>query len=410
MTDTVIEKPTASAAGAGMQQQPAQSAAAPKRANSSSQDASQMQVKSSAQMGDPLALLTRLIQYAVAENASDIHIRVKNHPVVRIDGTLQAAEKFPVMSVSDLEALAQKIMSPRQWDIFQNKYQVDLSVGIKGIGRVRTNCYYQRGTIAMAFRVIRTDIPGIEELGLPESVLDYANYERGLILLTGATGSGKSSTIASLIDQINHKHARHVITIEDPIEFLFKEDRSIISQRELGMDAVSFLDAMTAALREDPDVILLGEMRDPDTIQTALTAAETGHLVFSTVHSPAAAETITRIVATFSPEAQPTIRAKLSQNLRAVVSQRLLPTASGKGRALACEIMNVSSRVRELILDPLKVEELADLVKKGEVVEGMLSFDQHLFQLCKQGIISEEVALQHASSTTDLKLKLEGFV
>lgn len=403
MSDTITSAPV-SAATTAAQKPPAPPQAKP--ANSSAQ------IAPGARIGpgdDPLRFLSRLLQHAVSVGASDIHVRVKNQPVFRIDGVLQKPEQFAVLTVTDLEALAQKMMSPRQWDMFQNKYQVDLSVGIKDLGRVRCNCYYQRGTIAMAFRVIRTDIPTIQELGLPESVLEYVNFERGLVLLTGATGSGKSSTIASLINQINFKHARHVITIEDPIEFLFHEERSLISQRELGMDAVSFLDAMTAALREDPDVILLGEMRDPETIDTALTAAETGHLVFSTVHSPAAAETITRIIAAFPPEAQPTMRAKLAMNLRSIVSQRLLPKASGEGRALACEIMTVTARVRELILDPLKVEELADLVKKGEVVEGMLSFDQHLYQLCKRGIISEEMALRHASSVTDLRLKLEGF-
>ncbi|MDH3639620.1 MAG: PilT/PilU family type 4a pilus ATPase, partial [Gammaproteobacteria bacterium] len=240
-------------------------------------------------------------------------------------------------------------------------------------------------------------------------IKNFVHFERGLVLLTGATGSGKSTTIASLINEINEQYPKHIITIEDPIEFLFTDAKSIISQRELGVDATTFAMAMTAALREDPDVILLGEMRDSTTMETALTAAETGHLVFSTLHSPAAAETVTRIISSFQAEAQPTIRSKLAQNLLAVVAQRLLPRASGEGRVVACEVMTVSQRIRELILDPIRVKDIADLVKKGATVEGMLSFDQHLFELVKTGQITEDMALQHASSATDLKLKLDGF-
>nr|MDJ0958580.1 type IV pilus twitching motility protein PilT [Arenicellales bacterium] len=241
------------------------------------------------------------------------------------------------------------------------------------------------------------------------AVRDFVRFERGLVILTGATGSGKSTTIASLINEINFNYAKHIITIEDPIEYIFKEQRCIISQRELGVDATTFPMAMTAALREDPDVILLGEMRELETMETALTAAETGHLVFSTLHAPATAETVTRMISTFSPDAQPTVRSKLAQNLRAVVAQRLLPRADGKGRVVACEIMTVSARVQELVLDPLRVKDIADLVRKESTVEGMLSFDQHLLELVQRGEISEEVAIQNASSATDLKLKLDGF-
>jgi twitching motility protein PilT len=200
-----------------------------------------------------------------------------------------------------------------------------------------------------------------------------------------------------------------LLTIEDPIEFLFTEKRSIITQRELGIDTNTFADAMRASLREDPDVILLGEMRDPETIETALTAAETGHLVFSTVHSPAAAETVSRIISAFPPEAQQTMRAKLAQNLRGVISQRLIPRKGGVGRIVACEVMTVSQLIREYILDPLRIKDIADLIKKGSLAEGMMSFDQHLLQLVRGGMIDEETALQAATSATDLKLKLEGF-
>jgi twitching motility protein PilT len=261
----------------------------------------------------------------------------------------------------------------------------------------------------MVLRVISTNIPTPEELFLPEIVTELTKLERGLVLLTGATGSGKSTTLASLINGINLARSEHIITIEDPVEFLFSEKRSIITQREVGIDTNTFADAMRAALREDPDVILLGEMRDPETIETAMIAAETGHLVLSTVHSPGAAETISRIVTSFPPEAQVGIRAKLAQNLRGVVSQRLLPRKSGQGRIVACEVLTVSALSREYILDPVKIKELSDLIRKGTLAEGMLGFDSSLLSLVKQGLIDEETALFYATSPTDLKLKLQGF-
>ena len=359
--------------------------------------------------GDALRFFSHILNYAVEQIASDIHLRAKNHPMIRVDSVLRPVREYPVLTVADMEELARKIMTPRHWDILQRDYQVDVSIGIKGVGRVRVNVFYQRGTIAMSLRVIHTKIPTPEELFLPSMIKEFVRLERGLVILTGATGSGKSTTIASLINEINFNYAKHIITIEDPIEYLFSEQRCIISQRELGIDAVSFPMAMTAALREDPDVILLGEMRESQTMETALTAAETGHLVFSTLHAPATAETVTRMISSFAPEAQPTIRSKLAQNLRAVVAQRLLPRADGEGRVVACEIMTVGPRVRELILDPLRVKDIADLVKRGTTVEGMMSFDQYLFELCRRGDITDEVALQHASSATDLKLKLDGF-
>ncbi len=358
---------------------------------------------------DPLRFLGQVLDYAMRQRASDIHLRAKNHPIVRIDGVLRPIREYPIMSMNFMEELAQKIMAPRHWDQFQENYQVDLSFGLKGIGRVRANVFYQRGTVAMALRVINSEIPSPQQLRLPEVTNRFVNLERGLVLVTGATGSGKSTTLASLINEINFKYAKHIITIEDPIEFLFSERRSIISQREIGVDANTFSNAMKAALREDPDVILLGEMRDPETIDIALTAAETGHLVFSTLHAPDAAETINRIISVFHAQAQPTVRSKLAHNLRAIISQRLLPRMSGDGRVVACEVMTTSALIRELIQDPLKIKEISDLVKKGSVAEGMIAFDLSLFELVRRGDITEETALQHASSPTDLRLKLEGF-
>ena len=358
---------------------------------------------------DPLKLLSQVLAHAVRVNASDIHLRTRNHPILRVDGNLRALREIPPLPPDFMERLARTMMSARLLAIFEKAHQVDLSIGFKDIGRVRANIFYQRGSIGMVLRVISTNIPAPEELFLSEIVTSFTKLERGLVLLTGATGSGKSTTLASLINSINLSRSEHIITIEDPVEFLFSEKRSIITQREVGIDTNTFAEAMRAALREDPDVILLGEMRDPETIETAMTAAETGHLVFSTVHSPAAAETISRIVTSFPPEAQVGIRAKLAQNLRGVVSQRLLPRKNGQGRIVACEVLTVSALAREYMLDAVKIKELSDLIRKGTLAEGMLSFDTSLLNLVKQGHIDDETALFYATSPTDLKLKLEGY-
>jgi twitching motility protein PilT len=358
---------------------------------------------------DPLKLLGQILAMAVRHKASDIHLRTRNHPILRVDGVLRAVREIPQFPPDFMERLARTMMSARLQAEFEKAHQADLSIGFKDIGRVRANVFYQRGSIAMVLRVINTYVPTLQELGIPDLVQRFTTEERGLVLLTGATGSGKSTTLAALINEINQTQTNHILTIEDPVEFLFTEKRSIITQRELGIDTNTFAEAMRASLREDPDVILLGEMRDPETIETALTAAETGHLVFSTVHSPAAAETVSRIISAFPPEGQQTMRAKLAQNLKGVVSQRLLPRKGGVGRIVACEVMTVSQLIREYILDPLRIKEISDLVKKGSLAEGMLSFDQHLFQLVKSGHIDDTTALQYASSPTDLKLKLEGF-
>lgn len=358
---------------------------------------------------DPLQLLGQILALGVRINASDIHLRSRNHPILRVDGALRSVREVPPLTPDFMEVLANTMMSTRHQEQFRQDHQVDLSLGFKDIGRVRANIYYQRGSIAMVLRVINTKVPTPQELKLPDIVSRFTDQERGLVLITGATGSGKSTTLASLVNEVNREKGKHIITIEDPIEFLFTEQKSIITQREVGVDTTTFADAMKAALREDPDVILLGEMRDPETIEAALAASETGHLVFSTVHSPAAAETITRIVTAFPPEGQTSIRAKLAQNLLGVVSQRLLPHISGTGRTIACEVLTVSALTREMILDPLKVKELGDLIKKGTLAEGMLSFDGCLYDLVKRGEIDNETAIQFASSPTDLKLKLEGY-
>jgi len=358
---------------------------------------------------DPLKLLGQVLALAVRLRASDIHLRARNHPIMRIDGGLRAVREIPPLPPDFMERLARTMMPPRLLTRFEQDHQADLSIGFKDIGRVRANVFYQRGSIGMVLRVINTHVPTVAELGLPDVVSAFTRLERGLVLITGATGSGKSTTLAALVNEINNTRSDHIVTIEDPIEFLFTERKSIITQREVGVDTNSFAEAMRAVLREDPDVILLGEMRDPDTIEAAMTASETGHLVLSTVHSPAAAETVSRIISSFPAEAQPAMRAKLAQNLRGVVSQRLLPRKNNAGRVVACEVMTISARARELILDPLKIKELADLLRKGSRAEGMVSFDTAIFHLVKQGHIDAATALQYATSPTDLKLKLEGF-
>lgn len=358
--------------------------------------------------GDPLKLLGQILAMAVRHNASDIHMRTRNHPILRVDGVLRPVKDIEPFAPDFMDNLANTMMTTKNAEEFERDHQVDLSIGFKDIGRVRANIFYQRGSIGMVLRVINSSVPSPKELGLPSIVPPLVNHERGLVLMTGATGSGKSTTLASLLNMINVQKAKHVITIEDPIEYLFTEKKCIITQREVGIDTNSFSDAMRAAMREDPDIILLGEMRDPETIETALTASETGHLVLSTVHSPGAAETVTRIITAFPPEAQAGMRAKLAANLRGVVSQRLVPTKGG-GRAVACEVMTVSALAREMILDPMKVKELQDLIRKGTVAEGMLSFDACLLDLVKTKKVDEETALQYATSATDLKLKLEGF-
>lgn len=358
---------------------------------------------------DPLKLLGQVLALAVRLNASDIHLRPRNHPILRVDGNLRAVREVAPLPADFMEKMARTMMSARLLATFEKEHQVDLSIGFKDIGRVRANVFYQRGSVGMVLRVINTNIPTPAELLLPSLVTDFLKMERGLVLMTGSTGSGKSTTLASLVNQINNSRSDHIVTVEDPIEFLFAEKRSIITQREVGIDTNNFADAMRAALREDPDVILLGEMRDPETIETAMTAAETGHLVFSTLHSPAAAETISRIVTAFPPEAQNGIRAKIAQNLRGVISQRLLPRKNGQGRIVACEVMTVSALAREMILDPLKVKDLQDLIRKGTIAEGMMSFDTSLYDLWKRKEIDDDTALYYATSPTDLKLKIEGF-
>ncbi|MFT5110960.1 MAG: twitching motility protein PilT [Parasphingorhabdus sp.] len=358
---------------------------------------------------DYQAIIEDIVGYAADKGGSDIHLRVGGYPAVRLNGDLKPIEEFSVLSLADMEGLLQVVLTARDRQILEEKRQCDTSLGFASIGRVRVNAFYQRGSVALAIRLIKTSIPTLDELGVPDVLYKISRLRSGLILTTGSTGSGKSTTLAAIVDDINQRYQKHIITIEDPVEFLFRDKQSIVAQREIGIDALSFKDAMSAAMREDPDVILLSDLRDTESMEFAMDAAETGHLVLGTVHSPTAPDAISRIVGSFPSASQNTIRTKLSQNLKAVVGQRLLPNRDKTGRVLACEVMLVSQRIQELILDPMKVAEISDLMRKSKSVDGVMSFDQSIFDLFKKKLINEETALRFSSSPNDMGLRIKGF-
>ncbi|NND80822.1 MAG: PilT/PilU family type 4a pilus ATPase [Gammaproteobacteria bacterium] len=358
---------------------------------------------------EALEFLTNIVGSACQFKASDIHIRAGHNIMMRLDGRIRQVKGSPDMSDEMIERLIFPLMSKYHLGLFHDNNQVDLSLSDNEGNRVRVNMFRQLGHLAVVMRVIERHIPKPDDLGLPDQVMTITKMRQGLIIFSGATGSGKSTSMASLLDEINRERYQHILTIEDPVEYIFTEQRSVISQRQIGIDVPDFAHAMRAALREDPDVILMGEMRDPESMEIALNAAETGHLVFSTLHAPTSSDAITRMVSSFKGEEQATIRAKLAHNLRVIVTQRLLPRAEGAGRCVACEVLTVTPLARELIVDPLRIKEVKDLIKGGDKVEGMLHFDEHLEQLVRDEVITEEVALTNASSATDLALKLKGF-
>jgi len=366
-------------------------------------------IQDTPQAKEALEFLTSIVGSACKFKASDIHIRAGHQIMMRLDGRIRQVKGSPEMSDDMIERLIFPLMSKYHVELFREENQVDLALSDNDGNRVRVNMFRQLGELAVVMRVIENHIPAPDQLGLPEQVNSIAKMRQGLVVFSGATGSGKSTSMASLLNEINKERYQHILTIEDPVEYMFTEQRSVISQRQIGIDVPSFALAMKAALREDPDVILMGEMRDPESIDIALTAAETGHLVFSTLHAPNSADAITRMVSSFVGEEQATIRAKLAHNLRAIVTQRLLPRKEGDGRTVACEVMSVTPLARELMVEPGRIKEIKDLIKSGDKVEGMLHFDQHLEDLVKEDIISDEVALTNASSATDLALKLKGF-
>ena len=340
--------------------------------------------------------------------ASDIHLKAGLPPMFRISGSLVALKNAERLSPEAVSAFVEALLTPRHREILGERLEVDLAYGITGVGRFRVNVYHQRGSLGMAIRVIAMHVPSFEELRLPAVLSQVAEFRRGLILVTGTTSSGKSSTLAAMINHINNTRTCHIVTVEDPIEFLIRDKRSMITQREVGTDTLSFSGALKSALRQDPDVILIGEMRDLETIETALAAAETGHLVLSTLHTLDAPETINRIVMQFPPHQHRALRHQLGGILKAVVSQRLVPTADGQGRVPAVEVMITTKRIRELVEDETRIKEIPDAIAQGYTSYGMQTFDQSLMQLVKKGLITYEQALSQATNPDDFALRYKG--
>ena len=352
--------------------------------------------------------LKEILKVAIKGGASDIHLKMGLPPLFRVDGALVPLRDGERITLEEIKAMAFSMMNPVQKARFEDQREADLAYGIAGLGRFRVNVFQQRGAIGIVLRVIPFGVKTVEELNLPDVVKAISQEHRGLILVTGTTGSGKSTTLAAMIEQINSERTSHIMTIEDPIEFLIRDRRSIVNQREIGVDTHSFANALRGALRQDPDVILVGEMRDFETIETALTAAETGHLVMSTLHTLDATETINRIISVFPPYQQKQVRLQLSTVLKAVISQRLVPRADGKGRVPALEILVSTGLVRELIADKDRTKELSDAIAKGYTTYGMQSFDQSLMQLVKQGLVTYEEALKNVSNPDDFALRYRG--
>jgi twitching motility protein PilT len=352
--------------------------------------------------------LNEILQIALRGGASDIHLKAGLPPMFRVDGSLVPLKDGKRLPPEEVARMAFGIMNEFQKDKFKTSNEVDLAYGVPGLGRFRVNVFQQRGTIGAVLRVIPFKIMSVKELMLPPALEKIALEERGLILVTGTTGSGKSTTLAAMIDHINSMETNHIITVEDPIEFLIRDKRSIVNQREIGVDTLSFSQALKSALRQDPDVILVGEMRDIETIETALLAAETGHLVMSTLHTLDASETINRIISAFPPHQQKQIRIQLGSVLRAVVSQRLVPRADGKGRVAAVEIMKTTARIKELIEDKDRTKEIPDAIAQGNIAYGMQTFDQSLMQLVRGGLIMYQEALRQASNPDDFALRYQG--
>ena len=353
-------------------------------------------------------LLKQILETAVHRGASDVHLKAGRPPMFRVDGALVPVEKAGVTTADDLQRVALEVMSAPQKAYFEEHREADLAYAIPGLGRFRVNFFQQRGSVGIVLRVIPTGVKTLGQLHLPKVLEMVAREQRGLVLVTGTTGSGKSTTLASMLDFINTERTCHIMAIEDPIEFLIRDRRSLVNQREIGIDTRSFANALRGALRQDPDVILVGEMRDFETIETAIMAAETGHLVMSTLHTVDAAETIHRVISAFPPYHQKQIRLQLASVLKAVISQRLVPRADGEGRVPALEVMISTGLVRECIADEERVSDLPDVIAKGFTSYGMQTFDQSLMQLLKGGLVTYEEALKHVSNPDDFALRFRG--
>jgi twitching motility protein PilT len=349
-----------------------------------------------------------LLRIAVDRGASDLHLKVGSYPMMRLRGDLMPVVEDRRLSHEDTVAMAATVMSTVQREKFKDTLDVDLAYGVPGLGRFRCNVFQQRGTIGLVLRVIPTRILSIDELLLPPVLRKIAEEERGLVLVTGTTSSGKSTTLADMIEHINTVRCCHVVTVEDPIEFLHRDNRSIINQREVSVDTQSFAHALRSALRQDPNVILVGEMRDFETIDTALLAAETGHLVFSTLHTLDATETINRLIAVYPPHQQKQMRLQLASVLRAIISQRLIPRADAGGRVPAVEVLVTTAFIRDCVIDKEKTHLIQGAIASGTSQYGMQTFDQSIFGLLQQGFITYEEALRWASNIDEFKLKVQG--
>jgi twitching motility protein PilT len=349
-----------------------------------------------------------LLKSATDRGASDLHLKVGSHPVVRVDGRLMPLTAEKRLMQEDTIAMAFSIMSARQKQKFKDNFEIDMAYSVPGLGRFRCSVFQQRGTVGLVLRVIPVRILTIKELLLPPVMEVIASERRGLILVTGTTGSGKSTSLAAMIDYVNSTRTEHIMTIEDPIEFLHRDKKSLVNQREVEVDTKTFSFALRSALRQDPDVILVGEMRDYETIETALHAAETGHLVLSTLHTLDATETVNRIISVFPPHQQKQIRLQLASVLKSVVSMRLVPRADGKGRVPAVEVLRSTAYIRDCVENKEKTKLIRDAIAAGTSQYGMQTFDQSLFRLYKQELISFEEALRQASNPDEFKLKVAG--
>jgi len=355
-----------------------------------------------------VSVLDRVLQAARQLGASDVHLKVGLPPIFRVKGELRTVANVPPLTKEAVEEFGKTMMNPRQRDIFDKTWDVDLAYATADGFRYRVNILQQRGYMGIVMRLIPPNVPPFERLNLPHKVLELADEERGLLLVTGITGSGKSTTLAAMVDYINASRAVHIVTVEDPIEYAFKDRRSVINQREVGFDTMSFARALRASLRQDPDVILVGEMRDLETTEIALTAAETGHLVLSTLHTVDAVETINRIVSIYPPHQQDQARLQLCSVLRGVISQRLVPRADGMGMVPAVEIMVNTARVRELIADVERTREIHEAIATGRDPYGMISFDQSLTELVKNRFVTYEDALAASTNPDDFALYFRG--
>jgi twitching motility protein PilT len=349
-----------------------------------------------------------LLKLAIERNSSDLHLKVGSHPIIRVDGQLTPIASVPRLMQEDTVAMAFSILNGRQKQKFKETHEIDVAYSVPGLGRFRCNVFQQRGTVGMVLRVIPVRIMTIRELMLPSAIEEICNEQRGMILCTGTTGSGKSTTLAAMIDYINSRRCEHIITIEDPIEFLHRDKKSIVNQREIDVDTNSFSAALRAALRQDPDVILVGEMRDHETIETAMHAAETGHLLLSTLHTLDATETVNRVISVFPPHQQKQIRIQLSGVLKAIVSMRLVPRKDNKGRVPAAEIMIATPYIRSCIEEKEKTKLIHDAIAAGVSQYGMQTFDQALYYLWKANYITYEEALKRCSNPDEFKLKVQG--